>query len=181
MKVIRETRMKPGKLQTGDCIKIKFPKRNYMATAIRDEGDGMLFLFDSYLDERHPMNRSGGTDGGYDASEMRKFLQALAEVFPKKLRKRMKQFENGDMLRLLTITEMCGVDKDFNSCEGQIEWMKDCRHRIARRKDAEYECGWTSNVVSGAYFALVDWYGNATCVHASYASGVRPAFKILYP
>lgn len=181
MKVNREVTIKTNRIEVGDRIKIKFPKRNYMATAVRDEGDGMLFLFDSYLDEPRSMNRSGGTDGGYDASEMRKFLQALVEVFPKKLRKWMKPFENGDMLRLLSITEICGVDENFNSCDGQIEWMKDRRHRIACRKGNEYECGWTQTAVSGAFFAYVAWGGSATCSNASAALGVRPAFKILYP
>lgn len=181
MKVIREIKVKTEKPEVGDRIKIKFPKRNYMATAIKDESDGMLFLFDEYLDEAHPMNRENSTDGGYDASEMRKFLRAFTDVFPKKIRKRMVSFENGDKLRLLTITEFCGVDKDFNSRDGQIEWMKDRRHRIASRKGAEYECGWTSTVVSGACFAAVNWNGTAACNDASHPRGVRPAFKILYP
>lgn len=64
---------------------------------------------------------------------------------------------------------------------GQIEWMKDRRHRIASRKGEEYECGWTLTVVSGAYFAAVGWDGYGACGTASYPSGVRPAFKVLYP
>ena len=181
MKVMREIRIKTKRLQIGDRIKVSLPGEEYTATAIKDEGDGMLFLFDEYLDEARPMNRQNSTDGGYDASEMRNFLRELAGVFPGKLRKRMVAFENGDLLRLLTITEMCGVDENFNRCEGQIEWMKDNRHRIACRKGKEYECGWTSTVVSGAYFALVDSDGFAACAGASDPLGVRPAFKILYP
>lgn len=181
MKVIREVKMKAEKLQLGDRIKVNLPGEKHTAVAIKDEGDGMLFLFDEYLDEARPMNRSGSTDGGYDASEMRKFLRELAEKFPEKLRKRMAAFENGDMLRLLTITEICGIDENFNSCEGQIEWMKDQRHRIASRKGGENEWGWTSTVVSGALFAIVSWYGYADCLDASDSIGVRPAFKILYP
>lgn len=181
MKVIREVRIKAKRLQIGDRIKVSLPGEEHTATAIMDEGDGMLFLFDEYLDEARPMNRQNSTDGGYDASEMRKFLRDLAEAFPKKLRKRMTAFENGDMLRLLTISEICGVDKNFNSCEGQIEWMKDRRHRIASRKGKEFEWGWTSTVVSGAYFALVHGNGHAYCTYASIPFGVRPAFKILYP
>ena len=181
MKVMREIRIKTKRLQIGDRIKVSLPGEEYTATAIKDEGDGMLFLFDEYLDEARPMNRQNSTDGGYDASEMRNFLRELAGVFPGKLRKRMVAFENGDMLRLLTITEMCGVDKDFNRCEGQIEWMKDRRHCIASRKGEEYECGWTSTVVSGAHFAAVDGGGSATCSLASNPIGVRPAFKVLYP
>lgn len=181
MKVMREVRIKAKMLQIGDRIKVSLPGEEHTATAIKDEGDGMLFLFDEYLDEARPMNRQNSTDGGYDASEMRKFLQELAGMFPGKLRKRMVAFENGDMLRLLTISEICGVDKNFNSCEGQIEWMKDRRHRIASRKGKEFEWGWTSTVVSGAYFALVYWNGNAYCANASHPLGVRPAFKIFYP
>lgn len=181
MKVIREVKIKTEKLEIGDRIRISLPGEEHTATAIRDEGDGMLFLFDEYLDEARPMNKQNSTDGGYDASEMRKFLQELAEVFPKKIRKRMAAFENGDMLRLLTITEMCGVYENFDRCEGQIEWMKDRRHRIARWKGAEYECGWTSTVVSGAYFAGVYRDGGANCNPASLPFGVRPAFKIIYP
>lgn len=180
MEVVREIKIKTKKLEVGDRIKIKLPKRNYMATAVKDEGDGMLFLFDSYLDEPYPMNRSGSADGGYDASEMRKFLQALTDVFPKKIRKRMEAFENGDMLRLLTITEMCGVDENLDRCGGQIEWLKDRRHRTACRKGKECELGWTSTVASGAYFAYVYWDGDASCTGASHVLGVRPAFKIFY-
>lgn len=181
MIVMREVRTKAEKLQIGDRIRINLQGEKHTATAIRDEGDGMLFLFDSYLDEPCPMNRNGSTGGGYGASEMRKFLQKLAETFPEKIRKRMKAFENGDMLRLLTITEVCGVDDNLNRCEGQIDWMSDRRHRIACRKGVEYECGWTSTVVSGARFAYVTWYGLALCYNASSALGVRPVFKILYP
>lgn len=178
MKVIREARMKPGKLKIGDRIKVNLPEEKHTATAIRDEGDGILFLFDEYLDKAYQMNRQNSTDGGYDASEIRKLLRELAEVFPKKLRKRMVAFENGDMLRILTITEMCGLDKDFNRCEGQIEWLEDRRNRIAYRKGKEYESGWTSTVVSGAHFANVRSDGNADRSGASYPHGVRPAFKI---
>lgn len=181
MKVMREVKVKAEKLQIGDRISVRLPGEEHTATAIRDERDGMLFLLDEYLDEPRPMNRSNSTDGGYDASDMRKFLQALVEVFPEKIRKRMKTFENGDMLRLLTITEMCGRDENFKKCEGQIEWMKDRRHRMACRKGKKYEWGWTSTVVSGAAFALVSWDGCDGCHPASLPLGVRPAFKILYP
>lgn len=181
MNVIREVRIKAKRPQIGDRIKVSLPGEEHTATAIKDEGDGMLFLFDDYLDEARPMNRQSGAGGGYDASEMRKFLRKLASVFPENLRKRMVAFENGDMLRLLTITEMCGVDKNFNRCEGQIEWMKDCRHRIASRKGEEYEWGWTQTVVSAERFASVHSFGGAHCYHASYDLGVRLAFKVLYP
>ncbi len=151
MEVMREVKMKAEKLQIGDRIRIDLQGEKHTATAIRDEGDGMLFLLDEYLDEAHSMNGSDNTDGGYDASEMRKFLWELTETFPEKLRKRMAAFENGDLLRLLTITEMCGVDENFNRCEGQIEcdsfkkWFidKECDAvlEILRRIGCEFTIG----------------------------------------
>ena len=37
---------------------------------------------------------------------------------------------------------------------------------------------WLRDVVSGAYFASVNWYGRADCNNASHSFGVRPAFGI---
>lgn len=180
MKVIREVKVKTKKLQIGDRIKVSLPAEKHMATAIRDEGDGMLFLFDEYLDEAQQMNFENNNDGGYDESKMRRFLQKLALTFPEKLKKRMVPFENGDLLRLLSITEMCGVDENFNPYDGQIEWMKDHRHRIAARKGKKCECGWTSTAVFSNRFANVSWAGTSESFYPSVPYGVRPAFKILY-
>lgn len=36
---------------------------------------------------------------------------------------------------------------------------------------------WLRDVVSGAYFANVNWNGNANCNNASNANGVRPDFE----
>ena len=179
MKVMREIKVSTDHFEVGDRIKVKLPGAKYTATAISDEGDGMLFILDQYLDEAMPMNRKGGTDGGYDESDMREYLQKVAEKFPDKLKKRMVRFDNGDFLRLLTLQEMCGKDEDFNDCDGQIPWMKqDRRHRIASRKGEEYEWGWLATVVSGADFALVVGDGNADCTNASNSLGVRPVFKL---
>ena len=179
MKVMREVKVKADHFEVGDRIKVKLPGAKYTATAILDEGDGMLFIFDQYFDGAMPMNKNGGTDGGYDGSDMRAYLRKVAETFPEKLKKRMVKFENGDFLRLLTLQEMCGKDENFNDCDGQIPWMKqDRRHRIASRKGDEYELGWLATVVSGAHFAFVSYTGNATYRGASDSLGVRPAFKI---
>lgn len=182
MKVMREIKVSTDHFEVGDRIKVKLPEAKYTAMAIRDGGDGMLFIFDQYLDKAMPMNRDGGTEGGYDGSDMRKFLQEVAGTFPDKLKKRMVKFENGDFLRLLTLPEMCGKDENFDNCDGQIPWMKqDRRHRITSRNGDEYEWGWLATVVSGAYFAFVRSDGHAGCYDASDSKGVRPVFKILYP
>ena len=181
MKVSRRQKMEVDRFEVGDRIKVKLPGAKYTATAIQDEGDGMLFIFDQFLDGAMPMNRNGGTEGGYEASDMREYLQKVAETLPKKIAKLIVPFENGDKLRLLTLPEICGKDSNFDDCEGQIPYFKDRRHRIASRKDDEYEWGWTATVVSAARFALVNNNGFAYCSGASHAFGVRPAFKIQNP
>lgn len=179
MKVKREVKMKVTRFEIGDRIKVKLPGETHMATAIQEDGDDMLFLFDEYLDEAKPMNENDSTDGGYEESDMRKFLQEFFKKFPQKLKKKMVAFKNGDFLRLLTLQEMCGKDENFEDCDGQIPWMKqDRRHRIASRKGGEYEYGWLATVASGVRFALVNDIGNATNLSASYYRRVRPAFKI---
>jgi hypothetical protein len=90
----------------------------------------------------------------------------------------MVAFDNGDYLRLLTLQEACGRDNDWNECEGQIEWMKDRRHRIATIKDNGRAYWWLREAVSAAYFASVSGIGYANIDAASDSLGVRPAFKI---
>ena len=166
------------RFEIGDQIKVKFFNEKHKATAIRREEDGMLFLLDDCLDKAMPMNEHGGNNGGYDASDLRKHLVQKANEMPRELKGRMVPFENGDYLRLLTLQEACGADADFNDTEGQIEWMKDRRHRVAASKCDEYAYWWLRDVVAATNFALVDYNGLADYLSASYARGVRPAFKI---
>ncbi len=160
-----------------DRIEVDFGSEVHFATAIKKEEEGILFLLDDYLDETHPMNRNGSVEGGYEESDMRKYLQELEEKIDKETLRKMMPFENGDRLRLLTLQEMFGLDEDWNHCEGQIEWMKDRKHRVAYR-DNDWEWGWLATVVSGAYFAFVSDNGGAGSLTAGASNGVRPAFRI---
>jgi hypothetical protein len=178
MKILRKIKIKTDRLEIGDQIKVKFFNEKHYATAIRRDEDGMLFLLDDCLDEPRPMNREGGNEGGYDASDLRKFLTQKANEIPEKLKSKMVAFDNGDYLRLLTLQEACGRDNDWNECEGQIEWMKDRRHRIATIKDNGRAYWWLREAVSAAYFASVSGIGYANIDAASDSLGVRPAFKI---
>ena len=175
MKVKRTVEMKTDQFEIGDQIKVKLQKEKYTATAIQRRGNGMLFLLDQYLDDPMPMNAKGGTEGGYEGSDLRAALQAGEKLLPKKLRKHMVPFENGDLLTILSIQEMFGCDENFDKCEGQIPWMKDRRNRIAFRK-GENEWGWLRGVVSATCFAFVGRGGFAYGGSASYSLGVRPAF-----
>ena len=176
MKVMRETETEADRLQVGDRIKVNFSGEEHFAMAIEERGDTMLFLTDDYLDEAMEMNPTSTTEGGWEGSLLREKLQDLAENTDIKVQ--LVPFENGDLLTLLSIQEMFGLDENFNECEGQIEWLKDRRHRIAERKGDSYEWGWLRSVVSASNFAFVDGNGCAYDAGASYAFGVRPAFMI---
>ena len=176
MKVLREIETETDRLQVGDRIKVNYSGEKHYATAIQERGDTMLFLTDDYLDDAMQMNTEYTTEGGWEGSFLREKLQDIAENTD--IKDLLVPFENGDLLTLLSIQEMFGIDEDWNKCDGQIEWMKDRRHRIADRKGETYEWGWLRSVVSATHFALVDYYGSAAHDSASDACGVRPAFAI---
>ncbi|MBR1677305.1 MAG: hypothetical protein IJ706_08360 [Clostridia bacterium] len=180
MKVFREVRLKVNRIEVGDRIKVKFGKERHTATAIREDKDGVLFLLDDCLDKAYPMNRDGGTEGGYLESDLRETLNEYRDMLPDKIKERLVPDENGDELRLLSLEEVFGLDSEYNETakDKQIPWMRDRRKRIATRKGDEYEWWWLNNVVSAAYFAGVADDGYASYDGASYAFGVRPAFKI---
>ena len=108
------------------------------------------------------------------------FLGGLERHISTNIRARLVPFENGDAFRLLTLQEACGCNAEWDDVDGQIEWMKDVRHRVAAR-NGEMEWYWLQDVVSGAYFAIVDLDGDADHNYASTSNGIRPAFKISNP
>ena len=179
--------IKPRELEIGDEIKIRIIGEEHTATAIKKDGDGTMFLLNECLDKMRPMNEDGGTKGGYDASDMRKFLQEAGKTlefvynvpFPDNLQDMLMPFENGDLLTLLSCEEVCGeVPGIWEMSDRQIPWLKDRRNRIAVMKGEECAYWWLRDVVSSAYFANVHDGGNANSDSAGYSLGVRPAFTI---
>lgn len=156
------------------------------ALAVKQEDDGMLFCLVDCLRREYSMNRTSSNRGGYDTSAMRKALNGeILDRFPADLREKMVAFESGDLLRLPTEREIFG-ENPYGEQEPdtvtQWEPMKDRRNRIAFQgsKTGVWEWYWLQNKVqdSAALFALVNYDGIAVYVGASYAFGVRPAFKI---
>ena len=178
MKVLREMQIKTDNFIVGDRIRVKINNEKHYATAIRQDKDGMLFLFDDCLNEARTMNKSGSTEGGYEESDLRKWLNTIDLTMPEKLLSKMAPLEHGDFLSLLDMKEAFGLDTDYNSVPGQIPWLKDRRHRVADRRGKDYEYWWLRDVVNGTYFAFVDANGYADTYYASNTLGVRPCFKI---
>lgn len=174
--VLREIETETDSLQVGDRIKVSFSGEEHYATAIQQKDDVMLFLTDDYIDNAMQMNPTDTTEGGWEESELRKRLQDIADNTD--IKDQLVPFENGDLLTLLSMEEMFGLKKHFDKCDGQIEWLKDRRHRVAERKGESYEWGWLRSVVSATHFADVAADGDAGYEAAGYARGVRPAFQI---
>ena len=181
----QEMKMKANEIRLGDVIAFKMKDgEKCEARAVKQDGDMMLMLFEDCLAQEYPMNEKGGTEGGYEASDLRRKLNTeILKRFPKKVRKHMQEFENGDLLRLLTKREVFGdnpyAEENEPETVEQIPAMKQRKNRVASQGlNGEYEWWWLQNRVSAAYFALVATFGNCYFDGASASLGVRPAFQI---
>lgn len=176
------------KLHVGKVIDFQLAggeKAQYMVQ--RMDEDGCLCLLVDCLPKTYPMNKRNINEGGYLASDLRGQMNGeIIALFPAELRERMIPFANGDLLRLPTEKEIFGCN-EYGKAEPesvqQFEPMKSRRNRIAFRGEDEcLEWYWLENEVedSAAYFAGVHYGGDAASGLASFARGVRPAFKIRY-
>lgn len=177
MKVYREVRMKTGRIKLGDRIKVKMMGEQHTATAIQRVDDEVLFVFDECLNKTWAMNEKGTTEGGYERSLMRVRLAIAATMITKKLREKLVPDENGDLLWLLSEREVFGLEEDDGEVEGQIEYFRDEKNRVATVKGVTYPW-WLRDVASGTHFAVVTYDGGYGDSCASNPRGVRPVFKI---
>ena len=184
--IYRKTFFTTNDFMMGDQVAIG----HYTATCQRVDEKGALFFMNQYDDEARPMNEGRSNEGGYENSDLRKYLQseeALAD-FPGEIRSRLVPFENGDLIRIPTIEELfgeteCDMDDGSEWAEHlggeQLPLMKAIANRIAFRKN-NWEWGWLQNRIktSAAHFASVYSGGFAANVSASLVVGVRRAFLI---
>lgn len=189
MKVRRTEKIKVNTFRVGDVIRFKLSDGEKVEMlAVKEESDGMIFCFADCLAKEYSMNEQNTNEGGWDASDLRKKLNSeILDRFPRKIRKLLLPFENGDMLRLPTEKEIfgsnpCGEDEP----ESVSQWkpMKQRKNRIASQGlNGGWEWYWLQNRVpnSAAAFADVSGDGHATCSGASAADGVRPVVKIKNP
>ena len=189
MKVRRTEKIKVNTFRVGDVVRFKLSDGEKVEMlAVKEESDGMIFSFADCLAKEYSMNEQNTNEGGWDASDLRKKLNGeILDRFPRKIRKLLLPFENGDMLRLPTEKEIfgsnpCGEDEP----ESVSQWkpMKQRKNRIASQGlNGGWEWYWLQNRVpnSAAFFARVNGYGDAACYGAGAAAGVRPVVKIKNP
>ncbi len=149
----------------------------FTATVHKVTDDKVMLIFDDYVTKR-PMNESDTNKGGFEASDLNKWLQTeFIKALPYSIRARLTD------VTIPTMGEMFGWDDelDRNHFEAdddkQLPLMKQIRNRVAYFNN-ECECGWLRNAVkkeySSAIFARVNGHGTKHCGGASYSIGVRP-------
>lgn len=155
------------KMKDGEKVKVR---------AVQEDVNGnMLFIFDDCLKDEYTMNQILNED----------VLKKIYKRIPKKIRKMLVAFNNGEYLRLPTEKEIFGVN-EYGEDEGadvkQLECMKKRKHRIAFQgyKTDVWEWYWLANrhKSSASTFALVADLGYSNYSHASVGTGVRPLFYI---
>ena len=191
MKVYRQVKMNVEHFEIGDSISIKLKGMGkFEATVQKVYEDGSaLFIFDDCVDDR-PMNENGKNDGGFDFSDLRKWMNTtLLSAFPKKIRSRMMDVRVTDkedemLLRVPTRSEMFGQDENSKYYEEdngeRLVLMENRCNRVCMSPADEYCWYWLWNrrVCNPTFFASVSSYGNAFSNGASGSYGVRPAFRI---
>lgn len=173
----------PADIKVGDQIVIPLGDLGtFTATAQKVTDGKVLFIFDDYITER-PMNKNGSNEGGYEKSDLRKWIENdLFKMFPKALRDHILG------LSIPTLGEICEWDDKWDrehfeaDDDEQLPLMKQRRNRVAYY-DNECECGWLRNAMkkefSSARFARVATDGVAVCASASASLGVRPEFWLV--
>ena len=182
MKVTRKVQFKTNEICVGDQITVRLSGfGKFTATAQRVTDKGILFLFDEVI-TRHPMNETNTNEGGFDKSDMCRWLrETVLPAFPEKLRTRIRE------ITLPTYGEIFGHDDFYENFEPdddeQFELMKRRGNRVCDFED-DWWCWWwlrnaTKRSVSSASFAAVASRGAAGSNGASGSCGVRPEFWLV--
>ena len=190
MKVMRKMEVlanrEHGGFKVGDQIHVG---KHYTATCQKVGKNGAIFMFDQYLDKAQAMNHQETNEGGYETSDLRKFLKefVMRSMFDE-IREMMVPFKKtGDLLRIPTAEEMFGpkeAHKYYEALSLKKQWplMKDRRNRLAFRKETQVvEWGWLQNKHKDSLsdFAIANTYGSADNHNASTTDGVRVVFQLL--
>ena len=165
----------PKYIQIGDRVGIDLQDgRMFTATAYNVTEEKVFFIFDELVAKR-PMNKDGRTEGGFEKSDLCKWLNSeFKELLPDWI----NNMRTDDGIFLLSLQEMFGLDDNFDECGGQLEFFKDPKNRVCALQGDDLEWYYLRDVVSAAFFAGV--YGDGRCYYtdASHSDGVRPAFAI---
>ena len=165
--------------EVGGKIAIKLDGSGEFAATVHKVTDNeVMLIFDDYV-TRRPMNESRTNNGGFEASDLNKWLHTeFVKALPYSIRARLTD------VTIPTVGEMFGWDDKWNrdhfvaDNDKQLPLMKQRRNRVAYYNN-ECECGWLRNATkkefSSTRFANVGYGGGDRAYYfVSGYAGVRP-------
>ena len=184
-------------LKSGDNIPVTLKNGEEVSFDVGKDEDGKIyFIMHNCLKERKPMNRKLTNKGGWEESDMRRYLNEEAiELLPDELRGIIKptkivqvwdgkRRETEDKLFLLARTQGFGKHENYEAIEpndSQIDIFEDPRERVKECEEAEeVYCWWLRSLYSSnsSYFCSVGTDGTVLGNSFYYLLGVAPAFCI---
>ena len=181
-------------LKSGDNIPVTLKNGEEVSFDIgKDESGKIYFIMHNCLKERKPMNGDWTNKGGWEKSDMRRYLnEEVIELLPDELRKMIrptkivqlwdgKRRETEDKLFLLSRTQVFGKDERYEPTEpidSQIDIFENPRERVKECEEVEDEyCWWLRSPFSSVYDLFCCVYADGTVYAAADVShGVAPAF-----
>lgn len=188
-------------LKSGDNIPVTLKNGEKVSFDIgKDESGKIYFIMHNCLKETKPMNRDWTNKGGWEESDMRRYLNEEAiELLPDELREIIKptkivqiwndkRRETEDKLFLLSRTQIFGKNRDYEPIEPNdslIDIFENQRERVKECKELEEVYYWwlrsprSSSPRSGfsCDFCSVST-GGMVGSFADSSLGVAPAFCI---
>ena len=184
-------------LKSGDNIPVTLKNGEEVSFDVgRDESGKIYFVMHNCLKETKSMNGSWTNKGGWEESDMRRYLnEEVIELLPDELRKIIKptkivqvwdgkRRETEDKLFLLSRTQVFGKHENYEAIEpsdSQIDIFKSPRERVKECEEVEEVYYWWLRSPSSGFssgFCLVYMDGAVRYYNAGYLCGVAPAFCI---
>lgn len=150
------------------------------ALAVKQEEDGVVFIFADTLDDERPMHSDITEDIDYKNTNLSYWLNLeLIRQFPIEIIEKMLPFENGDFLRLPTEREIFGENLWGEHEDKNIQQWECMKNDLIRSCDDWY---WlqTKTINPPKEYCCVASSGNSCFLRHYLLNGVRPVFKLIY-
>ena len=199
LKVLSEAGKLGEVLKSGDNIPVMLKNGEEVSFDIgKDENGKIYFVMHNCLKGSKPMNGDCTNKGGWEESDMRRYLnEEVIKLLPDELRKMIKptkivqicdgiKRETEDKLFLLSRAQVFGKDEWYKAIDpddSPIDIFESSRRRVKKIDDdgtLAHWCWWLRSPSSSdsGTFCLVRTDGTVYYISASYWYGVAPAFCI---
>lgn len=172
-------------LSVGDIISVVLKNGEKMRIAVAGintyKENEVLFAFKDILSKKAPMNEDWTNEGGYEASQMAKYLDTeIFDLLPDDLQEVIKE-RRGHKLWLFSRREVFGEDGWYISPEDDVHipYYQESENRIKFR-DGGPDWWWLASpyAANTTFFCFVYYLGDSSYGGACNSCGVAPGFCI---